>query len=610
MDKDNNFQENFSKGTLYDAYNYFGAHIKENGVLFRVWGGNAQKVSVIGDFNNWDNDKNPMNPIGYGIWELHIDNLKAGELYKYAVLGKGGKWINKADPYATYSEFRPRTASVIHGLLKAEKKEIFLTENHFDKPLNIYEIHLGSWRKKENGDFLNYREIAPLLAEHLKDNSYNCVEIMPIMEHPLDASWGYQTTVFYSPTSRYGTPEDFKFLISYLQKNGIAVILDWSPGHFCQDEEGLREFDGGKLYESVAHPEWGTLNFDFKRREVWSFLISNALYWYEIFGVDGLRVDAVSSMLFLNYGINDDSWTRNSLGGNENLEAISFIKELNQAVFARFPHALMIAEESTAWAMVTYPVYEGGLGFNYKWNMGWMNDTLKYGELEPYFKGFNHSLINFSMVYAFTENYILSFSHDEVVHGKKSLINKMPGSYEEKFANLRALLSYMICHPGKKLVFMGTEIAPFIEWNEDMELEWFLLEYPLHRAFNDFVKDINKIYLTEEALWKKDKSWDGFRWIDAENHIQKVISFVRSGEESKLLVVINFSEFNYQGFWVGVPDQGEYDLLLNSDLSEYGGKGFRVKEKITAEEKEIHKCSYGLDLDIPAFSTLIYKIRK
>ena len=609
MKSNNNFRERFSKGRLYDAYNYFGAHVQKDGVFFRVWGGQAQKISVIGDFNDWDHDRNLMEDTGDGIWELYLKDLKPGDLYKYAVLDKYGKWTNKADPYAFFSEKRPQTASVISQLPKREKKEMTLLKDHFDKPLNIYEIHLGSWKKRQDGEFLNYREIAPMLANHLIEHSYNCVEIMPVMEHPFDGSWGYQTTGFYSPTSRHGSPGDFKYLVEHLQENGIGVILDWSPGHFGPDGHGLREFDGTKLYESVLHPEWGTLSFNFKKGQVCSFLISNALYWFEVFGVNGLRVDAVSSMIFLDYAIKDEPWIKNIYGGNENLEAIAFLKELNKAVFASFPNALMIAEESTAYPLVTYPVHEGGLGFNYKWNMGWMNDTLKYGEMEPYFKGFNHSLINFSMIYAFTENFVLSFSHDEVVHGKKSMVSKMPGQYEEKFANLRALLTYMICHPGKKLVFMGTEIAPFIEWDEDMELEWFLLEYPMHRAFNDFVKVINKTYLIEEALWKKDKSWDGFRWIDAENHIQKVISFVRSGEDSKLLVIINFSEASYQDFWIGVPDEGNYSLLINSDEGKYGGKDFNVKKTIKSKEKQVHGCSFGVDLDIPAFSALIYKLR-
>jgi 1,4-alpha-glucan branching enzyme len=604
-----NYQEYFAKGDLTDAYNYFGAHVQENGVFFRIWGGKAREISVVGDFNSWDNKINPMNYGENGIWELFIEGLRPGELYKYAILGKDGKWTNKADPFAFYSEYRPGTASIIYDIQKLMKKKSFHLKNHFDQPLNTYEIHLGSWKRKKKGEFMNYRDIAPLLAEHLIEHGYNCVEVMPVMEHPLDASWGYQTTGFFSPTSRYGTPEDFRFFTEYLHKHGIAVILDWSPGHFCQDEHGLREFDGGKLYESTAHPEWGTLNFDFSKGEVRSFLISNALYWMEIFAVDGLRVDAVSSMLYLDYGIKNNSWRRNLYGGNENLDAIDFIKNLNKTVFAKYPDALMVAEESTAWPLVTYPVHEGGLGFSYKWNMGWMNDTLKYGEMEPYFKGFNHGLINFSMIYAFTENFILPFSHDEVVHGKKSLINKMPGYYEDKFANLRSLMTYMICHPGKKLTFMGTEIAPFTEWNENIELEWFLLEFPIHKEFNEYVKKINKLYLKEEALWKKDKSWDGFQWIDSENHIQKVISFVRVGENSKLLVVINFSEFSYQGFWLGVPDEGSYTLLINSDLKEFGGKDFKVKKTAKSKEKEIHGCKQGININIPAFSALIYKIR-
>ncbi len=603
------FQGDFIKGELFDAYNYFGAHVQEEGVFFRVWGGNSSEISVVGDFNSWDKSKNPMKHIDSGIWELFVEGLKSGEMYKYAILGKDRKLTNKADPFAFYSEYRPGTASIIYDIKKIHKKKTFQLKEHFKNPLNIYEIHLGSWKRKKKGEFLNYREIAPMLVEHLTEHGYNCVEVMPVMEHLFDASWGYQTTGFYSPTSRYGTPEDFKFFIDYLHKHEIGVILDWSPGYFCQDEHGLREFDGEKLYESTAHPEWGTLNFDFQRGEVRSFLISNALYWLEVFAVDGLRVDAVSSMLYLDYGIKNNSWRRNLYGGNENLEAIDFIKYLNKKVFEKFPHALMIAEESIAWPLVTYPVHEGGLGFNYKWNMGWMNDTLKYGEMEPYFKGFNHGLINFSMIYAFTENFILPFSHDEAVRGKKSLINKMPGYYEDKFANLRSLLTYMICHPGKKLTFMGTEIAPFTEWNENIELEWFLLEFPIHKEFNEFVKKLNKLYLWEEALWIKDKSWEGFQWIDAENHIQKVISFVRNGEKSKLLTVINFSEFNYQGFWLGVPEEESYTLMLNSDQKEFGGKNFKVKKTARSKEKEIHGCKNGISINIPAFSALIYKIR-
>ena len=610
MEADYSCRDKFTKGELFNAYNFFGAHLHKEGVIFRVWGGSSERISVIGDFNTWDKSKNPMEYIGEGIWELYIKDINPGELYKYAVLDINGEWTNKSDPFAFWSEYRPGTASIVYDINKIGKEHNFLLKDHFNKPLNIYEVHLGSWKRKKRGEFLNYREIAPLLAEHLKEHSYNCVEIMPVMEHPLDASWGYQTTGFYSVTSRYGTPEDFKYLVDYLHKNNIAVILDWSPGHFCQDEHGLREFDGTKLYESTAHPEWGTLNFDFRKGQVWSFLLSNALYWFDIFGVDGLRVDAVSSMLYLDYGIKNGSWRRNIHGGNENIEAVEFIKKLNKTVFEKYPDVLMVAEESTAWPMVTWPVHDGGLGFNYKWNMGWMNDTLKYVQMEPYFKGFNHSLINFSMIYAFTENFLLPFSHDEVVHGKKSLINKMPGYYEDKFANLRLLLTYMIGHPGKKLSFMGTEIAPFTEWNENIELEWFLLDFPIHKGFNHFVKILNKLYLKEEALWKKDKSWDGFQWIDAENHIQKVISFVRTGNKGKVLFVINFSEFNYQGFWLGVPEEGTYNLILNSDESAYGGKDFKVKKTVKSREKEIHGCSNGISINIPAFSALIYKMRK
>lgn len=610
MELDLNLREKFFNGQMDNLYEHFGAHVKKGGVFFRLWAGEARAVSLIGDFNNWDREENPMINRGHGIWELELKGLKPGQLYKYAILDIYNKWTNKADPCAFFSEKRPDTASVIYDLKEIRKSKNQILKNHYEGPLNIYEIHLGSWRRKENGDFLSYREMAPLLADHLKKHSYNCLEIMPIMEHPLDASWGYQTTGFYSVTSRYGSPADFKYLVDYLHKEKIALILDWSPGHFCPDQHGLREFDGTRLYETRAHPEWGTLNFDLSKGQVRSFLISNALFWFDIFNIDGLRVDAVSSMLYLNYGMKEGPVLRNIEGGLENLDAVNFIREMNKKVFEAYPSALMIAEESTAWPLVTWPVHEGGLGFNYKWNMGWMNDTLKYAELEPYFKGFNHNLLNFSMVYAFSENFILPFSHDEVVHGKKSLLNKMPGLYEDKFANLRTLLSWMICHPGKKLNFMGTEFAPFIEWSEDMELEWFMLNYESHAKFNAFVKKLNRLYLKEEALWKVDRSWEGFSWIDAENHAQKVLSFVRRGEENTLLIILNFSEFSYPAFWLGAPEEGNYSLLLNSDEGQFGGNDFKVKKTIKTRKKDLHGFKDAVNINIPAFSALIYKKRK
>ncbi len=601
--------EQFINGTLEDSYKYFGSHLKKEGVFFRVWAGGAKEVSVIGDFNHWNPGQTPLTYIRDGIWEGLIEGVNEGDLYKYAVKGIDNTIVNKSDPFAFYSEKRPNSASVIFDIKKIKEGKKKSKSNLLHEPLNIYEMHLGSWKRSEVGEFLNYRDIAKLLASHLISHGYNAVEIMPVMEHPLDASWGYQTIGFYSVTSRYGDPHDFKYLIDYLHKKEIAVILDWSPGHFCQDEHGLREFDGTKLYESVLHPEWGTLNFDFKKGQVCSFLLSNALYWLSVFEVDGLRVDAVSSMLFLDYGIKQGYWVPNKYGGNENLEAIDFLKQLNKSVFAKHPYALMIAEESTSWPLVTYPVHDGGLGFNYKWNMGWMNDILKYIEMKPYFRGFNHSLISFSMMYAFSENYILPFSHDEVVHGKKSMIDKMPGNYEEKFANLRALMAYKTCHPGKKLSFMGLEVAQFIEWDEDREIDWFLLDFPMHKKFNTYLKKLNKLYLKEPALWEKDTGWEGFSWVDSDNHAQKVISFTRQSKEQVILAVINFSEFTYENFMLGVPEEGVYSNIMNSDLEAYGGSGFTVKKTVKTKPIETHHQQQSLELTIPAFTGLFYKLR-
>ncbi|MCX7903370.1 MAG: 1,4-alpha-glucan branching protein GlgB [Caloramator sp.] len=613
----------YIKGEHFSAYEFMGSKIVEyqgkKGVVFITFAPRAREVRVVGDFNGWNGDKHKMiKVLDSGFWWLFIENIKEGDLYKYEIIKADGTRVLKADPYARFSELRPNTASVVYEDkdYKWQDKEWMEKRksiNYFKSPLNIYEVHLGSWKKKGE-NFLNYREIADELSKYVKDMGYTHVELLPIMEHPLDASWGYQITGYFSPTSRYGTPDDFKYFIDKMHREGIGVILDWAPGHFCRDEHGLYNFDGAHLYEHEDpilgdNFDWGTANFDYSKGHVQSFLISNALYWFKEFHVDGLRVDAVAAMLYLNFG-KEHLNIRNKFGGIENLDAVDFLKKLNKAIFLNVDNPLMIAEESTAWPLVTYPTYDGGLGFNYKWNMGWMNDTLRYMAMGDEERKNNHNLLTFSMMYAYSENFILPLSHDEVVHGKKSLIDKMPGSYEEKFANLRLLYGYMMTHPGKKLLFMGGEIAQFIEWRFYEEIEWFLLKYPIHDSLKRYVRDLNKFYLENKALWELDHKGEGFEWIDANNRHQSVLSFIRRSEEDYLVIICNFGRGKYENYKIGVPEDAEYIEVFNSDKNIYSGSNFVNDVSIKSLRESWHGRDYSINIRIAPYSFIVLKPKR
>ena len=582
----------FSMGTHYDIYKKMGAHEAvmngKKGVYFAVWAPNAATVSVIGEFNGWREEANPMTCLEpSGIYEGFVVGAKVGMLYKFFIKTKDGRGLYKADPFANYAEQRPGTASRITDITKLRWSDAAWMEARKQRdndslPVSIYEVHPGSWKKHPHGEdedgFYNYREFAKSLAEYVKEMGYTHVELMGIAEHPFDGSWGYQVTGYYAPTSRYGTPEDFAYMVNYLHKQKIGVILDWVPAHFPRDAHGLAEFDGGCVYEYAdpkkgEHPEWGTKVFDFGKSEVKNFLIANALYWVEHFHIDGLRVDAVASILYLDYGRENGQWTPNIYGGNKNLEAIEFFKHLNSVVLGRNHGAMMIAEESTAWPKVTGKPEEDGLGFSHKWNMGWMNDFLEYMKLDPYFRKWNHNKMTFSMTYAYAEKYILVLSHDEVVHLKCSMINKMPGLYDDKFANLRAGYAYMLGHPGKKLLFMGQEFAQLQEWSEARELDWYLLAEDKHQQMQNYVKALLHLYKKTPALYDADQDPCGFEWINADDADRSIFSFVRHSKDGKsnLLFVINFTPVARPDYRVGVPKRKQYRLVLDGDAAEFGG---------------------------------------
>ena len=618
----------FSMGTHYDIYKKMGAHEAvmngKKGVYFAVWAPNAATVSVIGEFNGWREEANPMTRLEpSGIYEGFVVGAKVGMLYKFFIKTKDGRGLYKADPFANYAEQRPGTASRITDLTKLRWSDAAWMEARKQRdndslPVSIYEVHPGSWKKHPHGEdedgFYNYREFAKSLAEYVKEMGYTHVELMGIAEHPFDGSWGYQVTGYYAPTSRYGTPEDFAYMVNYLHKQKIGVILDWVPAHFPRDAHGLEEFDGGCVYEYAdpkkgEHPEWGTKVFDFGKSEVKNFLIANALYWVEHFHIDGLRVDAVASILYLDYGRENGQWTPNIYGGNKNLEAIEFFKHLNSVVLGRNHGAMMIAEESTAWPKVTGKPEEDGLGFSHKWNMGWMNDFLEYMKLDPYFRKWNHNKMTFSMTYAYAEKYILVLSHDEVVHLKCSMINKMPGLYDDKFANLRAGYAYMLGHPGKKLLFMGQEFAQLQEWSEARELDWYLLAEDKHQQMQNYVKALLHLYKKTPALYDADQDPCGFEWINADDADRSIFSFVRHSKDGKsnLLFVINFTPVARPDYRVGVPKRKQYRLVMDGDAAEFGGNTTERPVVYKAVKSECDGREYSFAYDLPAYGIAIFK---
>lgn len=617
----------FNQGDNYRSYQMLGSHLVnfqgENGVSFAVWAPHAKSVSVVGDFNHWDGTVHVMSKCGSsGIWQIFISGMTEHTVYKYQITTAYGKIILKADPYAFCAELRPNTASKVYSLENYAWNDAAWLEqrkhyNSYQAPMLTYEVHLGSWRRGVNGEFLSYKEMAEQLVSYVKEMNYTHIEIMPICEHPFDGSWGYQATGYFAVTSRYGEPKDFMYLVDLCHQNNIGVILDWVPGHFCRDDHGLRKFDGQPLYESpdpmlAENDEWGTTNFDYSRYEVKSFLISNAMFWLDVYHIDGLRIDAVANMLYLDYGKEDGQWKPNKHGGNGNLAAMDFLRHLNHVVFENHPNALMIAEESTSWPLMTKPVYIGGMGFNYKWNMGWMNDILKYMEFDAIYRKWNHNLITFSLMYAFSENYVLPLSHDEVVHGKKSLVEKMPGDYWQKFANLRAFYGYWMAHPGKKLLFMGSEFAQFIEWKYYDSLDWHLLEYPLHQKMHDFVKNLNAFYGEQKSLWEIDCDWKGFEWIDCHDYSKSVISFIRKTKKMQdfVIVVCNFTPEVRYGYRIGVPQSGKYLEVLNSDAAEFGGSGVSNIQELNTEPISWHNQENSLVLTLPPLSTIYLKITR
>lgn len=621
----------FGQGTHYDIYKKLGAHPSKNkkkeGVRFAVWAPNAKRVFVIGEFNGWDETANEMErvePESIGVYETFIPNVKLGSLYKYLIETKDGTLLYKADPYANAAELRPGNASKVTDIEHFKwtdskwMKERAACENPYDKPMAIYEVHPGSWMRhpgREDEGFYTYREFAHALGDYVTDMGYTHVELMGISEYPFDGSWGYQVTGYYAPTSRYGTPEDFAYFVDYMHKKGIGVILDWVPAHFPRDAHGLADFDGTPTYEYAdprkgEHPDWGTKIFDYGKSEVKNFLIGSALMWIEHYHIDGLRVDAVASMLYLDYGKQDGEWVANEYGENKNLEAIEFFRHINSLILGRNPGTVMIAEESTAWPQVTGKAQEGGLNFTYKWNMGWMHDFLDYMKLDPYFRKDNHHKMTFAMSYNGSEQYILVLSHDEVVHLKCSMINKMPGLEDEKFANLKVGYAFMMGHPGKKLLFMGQDIAQFREWSEERELDWFVLEDPRNKGIQNFVKELLHIYQKYPCMYEADSNWDGFEWINADDTEKSIYTFIRKGRSDKkrLLFVFNFTPVAREDFRVGVPEKKDYKLILTSEEKRFGGSGEVPRKKTyKAEKKPWDNREYSIGYKLPPYGVAIFE---
>ncbi|HET8657008.1 MAG TPA: 1,4-alpha-glucan branching protein GlgB [Longimicrobiaceae bacterium] len=611
------------EGTDRELHRKLGAHPARlqgvDGVRFAVWAPNAERVSVVGDFNQWDGRRHVMrrHP-GVGVWDVFIPDIGRGELYKYEIKPRGAAPFLKSDPVGFYAEVRPNTASIVHGLGGFDwTDEAWLRRRDGRKmvrePMLVYEVHLGSWRW--TGDRpLSYREMATELVDYVAEMGFTHVEFMPVMEHPYDPSWGYQVTGYFAPTSRFGTPDGFKYLVDRLHARGIGVILDWVPGHFPRDASGLRRFDGTPLYEHAdprqgEHPDWGTMVFNYGRNEVRNFLVSNALYWLEEYHADGLRVDAVASMLYLDYSRNEGEWIPNRYGGRENLEAIDFFRQLNDLIHELHPGALMIAEESTAWPGVTQSTADGGLGFDFKWNMGWMNDYLRFIENDPVYRKFHFGLLTFSLMYAFSERFILPLSHDEVVHGKRSLLDKMPGDLWQKFANMRLSLGYMWGHPGKQLLFMGAELGQWQEWTEAQPLDWPLVEQPMHSGLQRWVRDLNEVYRREPAFWQRDATYEGFEWIDFNDAENSVLSFLRHGDDpaDDLLVVCNFTPVPRHGYRIGVPKEGFYREILNSDAGFYGGSNVGNEGGVRSRPAQAHGRPYSLELTLPPLGLLVMK---
>ena len=614
----------WGEGNHYRSYEFMGAHRREahgiEGTHFVVPAPSAGRVSVIGSFNNWDGRVFPMRKFhDQGLWEIFIPGIKNGDLYKYEIKSHTQEApLKKSDPYAFLSEKRPGTASVVYDWEPYEWgdndwMEARKERQRYNQPISVYEVHLGSWNRKEDNEFLTYREMAEELVSYVADLGYTHIELMPVAEHPYDPSWGYQVTGFYAPTSRFGKPDDFMYFIDQCHQHGIGVLVDWVPGHFAKDENGLRRFDGTALFEHEdprqgEHQDWGTNIFNYGRIEVKNFLFSNAIYWADKFHIDGLRVDAVASMLYLDYSREDGDWVPNRYGGNENLEAIDFLKKFNEIIHDAYPGILTLAEESTSWPKVSHPTYDGGLGFDYKWNMGWMNDTLTYMQKDPIYRKYHQGQLTFSLIYAFSESFILPLSHDEVVHMKQSLISKMPGDDWQKFANMRLLYTYMYGHPGKKLLFMGGEFAQWEEWTESKALDWELLEYDRHKAMHQLVSDLNHMLKDEASLHRIDDSWEGFQWIDMTDEANSIIAFARFAEDRSdhLIFILNFTPTVHRGYKFGVPEEGEYQEILNSDAAKYSGSNV-INEEIRAVSGEWHGQPAHVEVNIPPMAGMVLK---
>ncbi len=611
----------FHEGTNYQAYKLLSPYPVtkggQDGWCFSVWAPNAKRVSVVGDFNNWDADCNVMEQCEDGIWVLFISGLDVYDNYKYAVLSQDNNLVLKSDPYGLHFETAPNNSSKlydINGYNWKDKKWMTdrLSYDPFSSPMNIYEFHFGSWKKYADGNYINYSKMADEIIPYIKKMGYTHIEIMPLTEHPFDGSWGYQVTGLFAPTSRYGTPKDFMLFVDRCHRSGIGVIMDWVMAHFPKDSHGLSLFDGTALYEyenpiKAEHKEWGTKVFDFGKNEVKSFLISAIMYWFDVFHIDGIRCDAVASMLYLDYAKKAGEWIPNEFGGNINLEARDFLKQMNQVVLSKYRGAITIAEESTSFPMITKPSYDGGLGFNFKWNMGWMNDSLHYLSLDPFFRKDNHNDLTFAISYAYSENFILPISHDEVVHGKGSMIGKLMGDYDQKFEELKAFYGYMIGHPGKKLNFMGNEFAQFIEWNNKQELDWFLLDYPRHKAFHKFIKDLNNYYLENRCLYQLDCTYDGFKWIVVDDNKQNIVAFLRKDADGEYVIcIVNFSPVERNKYVIGVPENTRYRVELTSALKKYGGDEER-RQSFKASQRPSHGFRQSIKVNVPANSVMFLK---